>query len=947
MSGDAPAALTRYTAEGLDVGIGDSVQTLEVHWNNASAQQGWSPTIAADFNGDSNVDLYGEYDSAAWVLVNDGQELFLLPWGDGLSGARLLGTGDVNNDGLTDIIGVAEPFSSSSPARLVVAVNDPEAGFVTSVWSDAPGQNSDRLFLADFDGDGQTDVLGSHDGRWKLARSTSQADRGEFALQDWGPAPDFNWQNVVTGDFDGDQFQDIAARGTDHTWWVWRGTATGMLPAKYWGHWKNAGQDEWFDVRTEDLNADGLDDIIGRAGDGTLWVGTSVQKEFHSWRWATGWGKGGNWQNITTADFTGDGRLDQVGQAGDGTWWIAENMGRRFKNSFLDRNPGVPLATATNGLQSEPVAVFDSVPNTAQSREPDPESQPLRVGFNDAAELTVSGGGQQLRAIELRSVSGSLVSPAELNGQLGEPVISESTRIRFEFAEPITVDHEVSLGVKWLETSTATDLEVVYDAVEVKAEVDQSIFASLAANQITPDRNVRHYYETFADPDHSATKLAEIPPGPDVDSAVQGGEELSQLGEPVVDEPVVEEPVIEEPVIEEPVIEEPVVEEPVVEEPVAEEPVVEEPVAEEPVVEEPVVEEPVVEEPVVEEPVVDEPIVEEPIVEEPIVEEPVVEEPVAEEPVVEEPVVEEPVVDEPIVEEPVVEEPVAEEPVVEEPVVEEPVVDEPIVEEPVVEEPVAEEPVVEEPVTEEPITEEPITEEPIAERTLSVSLDQDSLAIDGTGTSAHVVRIESPTESLVPGNSPAPFDEFLVKHAGLVVLASLDPVVFDEQLILDVSWSSGSATDQLIVEYASAGEDWKPARLFGQRSSQTSSTDPPSISDPAEESDPVTVSLNDEFRFVLSGSGQSLLGLNFLSEEGGLLAGTNPRPFELFVANKPEQVTLGTFGTLITIDGDLTLDVGWNPDNDLASLVVEYGNAEAEAVAVELKPQPEADTLSS
>ena len=579
-SPDFGAALARLTANGLELGVGDSVQSMEVHWPDETARREWAPALAADFNGDGSVDLYGERDASAWVLLNDGQQLFLLPWGDGLNGARLLGTGDVNADGLTDLIGVVEPFSSASSARLVVAVNDANGGFSTTIWSDAPSNNFERLFVADFDGDGRIDVLGGHNERWRLATSNGDG----FALQDWGPAPEFDWQNVIMGDFDGDQFEDLAARGKDHTWWVWRGTATGLLPAKYWGHWKNASQDEWFDVRTEDLNADGLDDLIGRAGDGTLWVGTSVQKEFHSWRWATGWGKGGNWQNIVTADMTGDGLLDQVGQAGDGTWWIAENTGRQFKNSFLDRNPQVSFAMAEGGLSSDPLPVFNSVPKVAtQSRGPDPEMSALGVSFNDTGELTVTGGGQKLRAIELRSASGSLVPPTDPPEMFGEPVVAERTQIRFEFAEPVTVDEAMTLGVRWLETSTATDLRVVYDAVEVEAVVDKQIFASLPANQIAADKNVAHFYDSFADPEYAADKV--VPEGPNAEADVsvddaereqgeqQGGGELSRPADPVAEEPVSEDSVSEDSVSEDSVSEDSVSEDSVSEEPVAEEPV--------------------------------------------------------------------------------------------------------------------------------------------------------------------------------------------------------------------------------------------------------------------------------------------------------------------------------------------------------------------------------------
>ena len=173
------------------------------------------------------------------------------------------------------------------------------------------------------------------------------------------------------------------------------------------------------------------------------------------------------------------------------------------------------------------------------------------------------------------------------------------------------------------------------------------------------------------------------------------------------------------------------------------------------------------------------------------------------------------------------------------------------------------------------------------------------------------------------------------------MLASSEPLDFGEAVTLDVGWMTGSPTEQLVAEFALSGGEWQPVELFGKRTSSTSASDPPSFSETDEESNgALTVSLNAEQMFVLTGTGQRVLGVNFLSDEAGLVVGSDPRPFEVFVANRPEQVTLGTFGTLITIDGDLTLDVGWNPEVGLEHLVVEYGNESGEAVVAELSSLP-------
>ena len=483
-------------------------ETLEQHWPQGIDERGvrdWRPITTGDFNGDGITDILGEAINRqtgrkeAFVQLNDQTQLFLVPWGESLPASNvLLGPADVNGDGRTDLVSVREATND-----LWVAVNDPGSGLVHRRWSAIPGGVD--LRLGDFNGDGRDDVLGFESGQWKLATSTD-AGSDRFELQDWGPFPQFDWRDVVHGHFDGDALRDVAARAPDDTWWVWRGSQEGLLPAEYWGHWKMASATDWFDVRTGDFNSDGMDDIVDRSNDGWLWVATSVETEFHSWRWGDGWVVGANWSNVLSVDITGDGLLDQIGQAAEGTWWVAENTGRNFRNYFLDRTANVQFAAVlepTSTTTPEPGAapVFTSLPRPHAS-EPEPEHSPIQISIDDMGRFVLRGSGQRLRAIEFRSPGGGLTTAAGSDdiAPFDQLDANDSTRVRVAATEPFVLEGTLTLGVGWNRSSGLTDLSVDYDVVQLQATIDPAIFDSTTADASDPEQNEEWYRQAFRSP---------------------------------------------------------------------------------------------------------------------------------------------------------------------------------------------------------------------------------------------------------------------------------------------------------------------------------------------------------------------------------------------------------------------------------------------------------------
>jgi len=97
-------------------------------------------------------------------------------------------------------------------------------------------------------------------------------------------------------------------------------------------------------------------------------------------------------------------------------------------------------------------------------------------------------------------------------------------------------------------------------------------------------------------------------------------------------------------------------------------------------------------------------------------------------------------------------------------------------------------------------------------------------------------------------------------------------------------------------------------------------------------------------RLVLKGSGQQMLGLNFESEAGLLSTDSSAAPFNFYLANTPEHVSLGSLGpdNAVTVDGEIVTSIlysGTDPANDLTASWGElYGGTETFEVTVDTPP---------
>ncbi|MFZ5760345.1 MAG: FG-GAP repeat domain-containing protein [Thermodesulfobacteriota bacterium] len=147
------------------------------------------------------------------------------------------------------------------------------------------------------------------------------------------------WERMVVGDFNGDGHDDVARRNAATGWWdVALSDGVGSFgTAQNWGRWQVDSRFTWLDVMTGDFNGDGFDDIVGRRSDNGKW--TALLSDGISFKASQigSFSTTSQWPAVRSADCTGDGSDDIIGlqidpKTGGAVWWvIAYSTGR---NSF-------------------------------------------------------------------------------------------------------------------------------------------------------------------------------------------------------------------------------------------------------------------------------------------------------------------------------------------------------------------------------------------------------------------------------------------------------------------------------------------------------------------------------------------------------------------------------------------------------------------------------------
>lgn len=264
--------------------------------------------------------------------------------------STVVGPGDFNGDGKSDLVGVRTDGSlwfyagtgtaSGTSEGYLRAVRIGRAGWTTYTTLVGPG---------DFNGDGKPDLIGVRaDGTLWFYAGTGTASAVSEGYQRAVRIGNGGWNAYTTviaaGDLNGDRKPDLLAVGSDGALWFYAGTGavnasnSGYLPrvkvGTGWGGYRSI-------VGPGDLNGDGKPDLIASRSDGSLqfFAGTgttgtagsgfaaSVQIGRAGWTVYT--------RIVATGDFNGDARADFVGTRADGSLWFYAGTG-----TAGERNPG-------------------------------------------------------------------------------------------------------------------------------------------------------------------------------------------------------------------------------------------------------------------------------------------------------------------------------------------------------------------------------------------------------------------------------------------------------------------------------------------------------------------------------------------------------------------------------------------------------------------------------
>ena len=156
--------------------------------------------------------------------------------------------------------------------------------------------------------------------------------------------------------------------------------------------------------------------------------------------------------------------------------------------------------------------------------------------------------------------------------------------------------------------------------------------------------------------------------------------------------------------------------------------------------------------------------------------------------------------------------------------------------------------------------------------------------------------------SLLPAESPAPFESLSSTTAQQIsYAAATGGLAIDGSVTLSSGWDVSGTPGDVRYDYVT-GNGVENSNLR--------------LPDTAFPTVTIDAMVNDDNQIVLSSNGQSLNSVEFSSRSGSLVPGTSPAPFNTLVTSKPELVSYEQALGNIKIDGEVTLDLGWNPEGE-------------------------------
>jgi hypothetical protein len=249
-----------------------------LYWNPASTIVG-----IGDFNGDAREDILfsGGYSDANGTLLlsalrtisvgfqPDWEAATLVP-----TGWLIIGTGDFNGDGKTDILlrnadgTITDWLAARADSTIVDVPNAPFANNGDNSWVSVP-ISSNIVGAGDFNGDGRTDIL-LRNANGTIFNFLGTANGGFVNNGDNSSVTlAASWLVAAIGDFNGDGLSDILWRSDSGAIFDFLGTANGGFVNNGDASWVSV-DNSWHVAGVGKFNGDARDDILWRNDSGAI-----------------------------------------------------------------------------------------------------------------------------------------------------------------------------------------------------------------------------------------------------------------------------------------------------------------------------------------------------------------------------------------------------------------------------------------------------------------------------------------------------------------------------------------------------------------------------------------------------------------------------------------------------------------------------------------------------
>lgn len=275
------------------------------------------------------------------------------PIGTGAVNAVWIESGDINGDGLADVV-----TANQGSNNLSVLLNDGRGGFLPAIVSTATGSQPKSVALGDFDGDGKLDAVTANFGSGSMSVLFGNGD-GTFR-----PAVEFpvgiQTQSVCVGDLDNDGRPDImiaSVQSENYNAYLSNGDGTFTGPIIFTFYNGYAGMTQ---IKLGDMDGDGILDVVGIYGYGQgfqVWRGKG-DGSFSQWDKWWSYGAIAYPEGLALAKFPGRRVPDIVlGMTQDNVIGVSRNLGQGvFSHAVTSPAPSATVLLAVDDVDGDGLA---------------------------------------------------------------------------------------------------------------------------------------------------------------------------------------------------------------------------------------------------------------------------------------------------------------------------------------------------------------------------------------------------------------------------------------------------------------------------------------------------------------------------------------------------------------------------------------------------------------